>query len=40
MTQVHWEGVTGIVRDRALLGKTMTLSRDENDTEHFLIEIN
>jgi HKD family nuclease len=39
MTQVHWEGVTHIIRDRALLGKTMELYRDNNDPEHFVIEI-
>lgn len=39
MTQIHWEGVTHIIRDRALLGKTMKLYRDNNDPEHFTIEI-
>jgi len=39
MTQVHWEGVTHIIRNRSLLGKTMELYRDNNDPEHFVIEI-
>jgi HKD family nuclease len=40
MTQVHWEGVTGLIRRRSLLRKRMSLYRDKNDRTRFMIEIN
>jgi hypothetical protein len=39
MTQVHWDRAATVIRDRALLRKTMELYRDKNDPEHFVIEI-
>lgn len=39
MTQVHWGEVIDYVARRDLLGRLLTLYRDVNDPEHFVIEI-